>query len=94
MSEYLLKLKGEVYCIRKTHMPKIQEEIRNLDREIEDMKITLSELQKQKKELQVELLNERQLIIYENKDEDKRTELLRKYDFLHGEYRSDSVGWK
>ena len=50
--------------------------------------------QKQKKELQVELLNERQLIIYENKDEDKRTELLRKYDFLHGEYRSDSVGWK
>ena len=101
MSNYIsVVLKGEVYKIRYDHKPKLQRDLSDLDDKIDRLKGELMNLQNEKKKLTVDLLNERQLIIYKNgynrflpsselendKRYKKRMQLLKEYDDRHGTY--------
>lgn len=105
MSHFSINLKGENYYIPFTRKPTVQTEIKDLDVKINDLKNKIKELETAKKIKTVELLDDRQLIIYKNQypkslsSEElknnklyaKRVELVKKYDNVHGFYLQPDV---
>ena len=93
-------LKGEVYKIRYDRKPETQRSIKDLNDKIDRLKGEIMQANAEKKKLTLELLTERQMIIYKNQynkllssselESDakyiKRKDLLKKYDDEHGTY--------
>ena len=100
MSYFTVVLKGEPYKIRNGYKTDTQRQIKEIDNRISNMKADIMRLQGQKKALTVDLLNDRQKIVYKNsynknlgseelKNDErykKQQDLLRKYDDEHGIY--------
>lgn len=105
MSHYTINIKGDVYFIPYTHKCNVQRDIQDIDTEIRNYENKILELKQNKKLKQLELLNERQLIIYKNpynrnlnSDELKlnkqylrRQKLLNDYDSKHGRFIEPSI---
>ena len=100
MSFISIMLKGFEYKIRYSQKQDKQKEYIKKNEEIERKKAELNNLMSERKRIMVDMLDERQLIIYKNSynrnlcSEDlkcnkqyvKQKELLKAYDDLHGTY--------
>jgi hypothetical protein len=100
MSYLTITLKGDSYKIKYSHKQDIQKKIIEKTNKMENLKAEIMNIQKEKKQLMIDLLNERQLILYKNgynknmtSDElkkDKRyinyQNLLKNYDATHGTF--------
>lgn len=100
MSHYSINLKGENYYIPVNRKPDVQKAIKDINTKIENHRNLIKELEFEKRKKTFELLDDRQLIIYQNqyrkhltseelkKDKQylKREKLLKEYDSAHGGY--------
>lgn len=105
MSHYTITLKGETYYIPTTHKTDIQRDIKDIEVKIENYKNLIKDLERDKKIKHLNLLDDRQLIIYENpypkllssdklkenKQYLRRESLLRAYDNRHGTYIQPTI---
>jgi hypothetical protein len=105
MSYYTITLKGETYYIPTSRKTDIQRDIKDIEVKIENYKNLIKDLERDKKIKQLNLLDDRQLIIYENqypkllssdklkenKQYLKRESLLKAYDNKHGTYIQPSI---
>jgi hypothetical protein len=101
MSSYIsIVLKGVEFRIRHSHKIELQRDLNMHNIEIAKKKAELMQILDRRKQMMVELLDDRQTIIYKNSynknlshaelQHDKRylkqKELLREYDNVHGTY--------
>jgi TolA-binding protein len=101
MSNYFtVLLRGDAYKIKYNRKTDVQDKIKKLNDKIERLKGEIIELNKERKTLTIDLLDERQMIIFNNSynknlsseqlESDKKylkqKELLRKYDDEHGTF--------
>lgn len=105
MSHYSIMLKGEVYYIPTSRKPEVQRQIKDIDTKIENYKNMIKDLEYERKKKTFEMLDDRQLIIYQNqynknlsseelkknKQYLKRESLLKAYDNQHGVYIKPSL---
>ena len=103
--DFAITLKGESYCIPSGYRIDIQQHISLTDRHINNLKSQLVDLNNKKKNHMIDLLNDRQLIIYNHqlpklsgKDLHshekylKLKELLATYDTIYGRYYKPEIG--
>lgn len=101
MSNYFtVFLRGDAYKIKYNRKTDVQDKIKKFNDKIERLKGEIIELSKERKTLTIDLLDERQMIIFNNsynknlsseqletdKKYLKQKELLRRYDDEHGTY--------
>lgn len=105
MSHYTITLKGETYYIPTSHRTDIQNDIKDIDVKIENYKNLIKDLERDKKIKHLNLLDNRQLIMYENqypkllsseklkenKQYLRRESLLKAYDNRHGTYIQPTI---
>lgn len=105
MSHYTIYLKGETYFIPYSRKPGVLKEINDITTKIDNYKNMIKDLEIEKKKKSLDLLDERQNIIYKNqypkqltsdelrknKQFLKREKLLKDYDDAHGTYIQPTI---
>jgi hypothetical protein len=103
--DFAITLKGQSYSIPNTYRTDIQQHLTLTDTHINSLKSQLVDLNNKKKNHMIDLLNERQLIIYNNQLPKlsgkqlhthekflKLKELLQTYDTIYGRYYKPEIG--